>query len=139
MTDYIASYTHGDRIGVLVHFRCKDSFAIRTPEFKGMAKDVAMHIAAMRPVTVSPSEVTASQWEAEVMRLRPSLSGLGQGDRQVALRNAREDYEKSFCLLSQPFCKDSSKTVGQLLEENSKLLGDAIRVVRFVRYEESEA
>ncbi len=139
MPAYIASYLHGEgRIGVLVHLECVDDFVLRTSEFKTLARDIAMHIAAMQPIAVSPDDLDPGIWDDEVSRYRPMLSGLSVEKRQELLRDARKRHESNFCLLKQPFVKDDRKTVEQLISDESAQLGKNIRIVKFVRYDANE-
>lgn len=104
----VEAYIHaGGRIGVLVELNCETDFVANTPEFRQLAKDIAMQIAAMSPLVISPEERT------------PEMEG---PDEEVAL-------------LKQPFIRDASKTVEELVKDVIARTGENVRVSRFVRFE----
>jgi elongation factor Ts len=103
----VESYIHGEgRIGALVELNCETDFVARTPEFRALARDIAMQIAAMDPAALTPEEVPADA-----------------GD------------PKQRALLTQPFIKDQSRTVGDLIKDAVAKTGENIRVSRFSRFE----
>jgi elongation factor Ts len=109
----VHSYVHtGDRVGVMVEVACGTDFAARTSEFKAFAHDLAMHIAAMAPLWVSPAE---APWDS---------GGDGIDDSRY--------------LLTQPFIKDGSVTIGDLVAELSDRIGEPVAIRRFVRWEVGE-
>lgn len=104
----VQSYIHaGGRIGVLVEVNCETDFVANTEEFRGLARDIAMQIAAMSPRVVSVDDRT------------PDIEGT---DEEVVL-------------LAQPFIRDASKTIGAMVTEAVAKTGENIRIRRFVRYE----
>jgi elongation factor Ts len=107
----IDCYIHGGgRIGVLVEVNCESDFVARNEDFRAMAHDIAMQIAAMNPQYISPEEVPADV----------------EGDRE------------QLALLSQSFIKSPDRTIRDLITEKIAKLGENIRVRRFVRYEVGE-
>jgi elongation factor Ts len=139
MPQYISSYVHGDgRVGVLVQLQCRDHPSMRTEEFKELARNLALQIAASRPLSLSPDDLPAEHWQTELHILNQRLSGLDAADREKCLNEMRHRFERDHCLLSQPFIKDDSITVEALIGRVSALLRDSIYVVRFVRYDASE-
>jgi elongation factor Ts len=140
MFGYIASYVHNEgQIGVLVELSCKDSFTARTAEFRTLARDIAMHIAASKPISLEPSDLDPLLWDAEVAKMRPALAKLEVSERQRRLIDAREQYERNFCLVKQPFVKDDKQTIEELIAGANAQFRESIRVVRFVRYQVREA
>jgi len=104
----VESYIHSNgRVGVLVEVNCESDFVARTDDFKTLAHDLAMQIAAMKPKYVSAEEMTG---------------GNGESPEEV-------------CLLDQPFIKDPGKAVRELVNEVIGKTGENIRVRRFARYE----
>ncbi len=104
----VESYLHaGGRIGVLVELNCETDFVANTDEFKGLARNVAMQIAAMNPAVVSVED------------RKPEHEG---SDVEV-------------CLLSQPYIKDGSRTIADLVKDVVAKTGENVRVSRFVRFE----
>jgi elongation factor Ts len=105
----VDSYIHaGGRIGVLVELNCETDFVANTDDFRGLARSIAMQIAAMNPLLVSVDD-----------RAQTAVDG---SDEEV-------------CLLSQPFIKDPKLSIGDLVRETAAKTGENIRVRRFVRYE----
>lgn len=106
----VESYIHaGGRIGVLVEVNCETDFVANTDDFRALARNVAMQIAAMDPKLISAEE-----------------------------RAGNTEYEGSdeeVCLLSQPFIRDPGRTIGQLVQDTVAKTGENVRVRRFVRFE----
>ncbi len=138
-------YTHGEgRIGVMVELNCETDFVARTPEFRELAHEIALQIAAMAPRYVSeedvPEEVLAKEREIARERAR------AQGKPEHVLDRIAEGMINKFLdetvLLRQTYIRDDSKTIQDLITEAIAKLGENIVVRRFVRWElgeESEA
>lgn len=137
----IAAYIHtGDRLGVLLELNCESSFVAQTPEFKALAKDIAMQIAAMAPEYVSPDDVPEDVIEHEKEIYREQAKSEGKPERawdKIVEGRLQKFYEEK-CLLSQPFIKDQSITVGEYIKEHISKFGENIRVRRFVRFKVGE-
>jgi elongation factor Ts len=104
----VEAYIHaGGRIGVLVEVNCETDFVAKTQEFQQLARDIAMQVAAMQPLVVEASQRT------------PEMEG---SDEEVVL-------------LAQPFIKDGSRTIGDLVKDAIARTGENIRVARFSRFE----
>ena len=109
----VDSYIHmGGKVGVLVEVNCETDFVARGDQFKELVHDIALQIAAAKPLYVTKEEVPAEVLE--------------------------EEYYEEFCLLEQPFVKDSSKTINQLITEAIASIGEKITVRRFARFEMGE-
>jgi len=133
----VGSYIHaGGRIGVLVEVNCETDFVARTPEFQTLVKDMAMHIAASSPRFVAREEVTEDvlEQEREIHRARAAASGKPPQVIEKMVAGQMEKFYEEFCLLEQPFVKDTSLTVGALLTEKIASIKENIRVRRFVRF-----
>lgn len=103
----VESYIHtGGRVGALVQLGCETDFVARTEEFRALAHDIAMQVAAMSPVYLSEAEKA-------------------EGDDRPAAQ---------VCLLQQPFIKDGSRTLGELVRETAAQTGENVRVVQFRRF-----
>jgi elongation factor Ts len=132
----IYSYVHThEKIGALVEIDCIDEPSLRTHEFRQLAIDIAMQVAASEPIVVDPSGLTASDLNRELWRFDNALSlfALPLEERLAEFELAREKYERILCLSKQPFIRDDSITVEQRIAEVSKELSEKISVVRFVR------
>lgn len=121
----VASYLHGSRIGVLVELVGGDAV---------LGKDIAMHIAASRPVCVDESEVPADlvAKEKEIFMAQAESSGKAANIVEKMVEGRIKKYLGEITLLGQPFVKDPDQTVGKLVA------GKGAKVVRFVRYEVGE-
>lgn len=137
----IESYVHGNRIGVIVELNCETDFVARTDNFKSLAHELAMQIAAMRPKWVSQDDVP----EAERARKREELVASAKADPKNANKPAEildkiidgqlNKYFSELVLLDQTYWKDDSKTIGILVKEEMAKLGENIVVRRFARLE----
>lgn len=135
------SYIHGGgRIGVLVEVNCETDFVAKTEEFKQLAYDMAMQIAASNPAYVSREEVSVNviNREKEVLRAQALEEGKPEKVVDKMVEGRIEKYFKENCLLEQPFIKDPEKTVQELIHENIARIGENISVRRFARFEVGE-
>jgi elongation factor Ts len=106
----IEAYVHpGGRIGVLVEVNCETDFVARTDEFKELAHNLALQIAAMCPQFISPED--------------------------IAQETETDEDAKTTCLLLQPYIKDPEKTVQDIVTETIAKVGENIKVRRFIRFE----
>ncbi len=133
----IGSYIHsGGQLGVLVEVNCESDFVARTADFQELVHDIAMHIAAADPKFIRKEDVPAEAMDKErdVQRGRDDLKGKPANviDRIVEGRMAK--FYEEVCLLEQPFVKEASLTVGQLIKTKISKLGENISVSRFTRY-----
>lgn len=133
----VGSYIHmGGKLGVLVEVNCETDFVARTDDFQALVKDVAMQIAALNPKYVRREEVP----EAEVARERELYlsqvkeSGKPQAAWDKIVAGKMDKYYAEICLLDQPFAKDQSKTVKQMIDEKIAKTGENIQVRRFARF-----
>lgn len=137
----IASYIHaGNRIGVMLEVNCETDFVARTEEFKNLVMDIAMQIAAKRPLYVKREDVPQDIIEKEKSILRTQALNEGKPERVVdkIIEGRLEKFFGNVCLLEQEFIKDPDKTVGSLITEKIATIGENIVVRRFVRYELGE-
>lgn len=137
----IGSYIHANnKIGVLVEVNCETDFVARTPQFQGLAKDLAMQVAAANPRFVRREEVPAHVIESERQIFRAQAAGTGK-PAQVIEKIVDGKVDKFFaeaCLLEQAFIKDPQKTVGQLVTDAIASLGENIIVRRVARFQLGE-
>lgn len=131
----IASYVHGDKIGVLVEVDCETDFVARTDDFKTFARDVALHIAASAPEYLNPADVP----EAAVAKER-EIYASEAGDKPDAIaakiiEGKLAKYYQSVCLTQQPFVKDPDKTIEQYLTEVAAKVGEKIEIRQYRRIE----
>ncbi len=134
----VVAYVHGNgHIGVLVKLYCETDFVARNEEFQELGRDIAMHIAATAPQYVKPEEVSAEAVAKEQSIWQEQLAKEGKPANllEKILSGKEEKFRNDNALLTQPFVKDPSKTVGDLLNEKIHKMGENIQVGGFVRYE----
>ena len=137
----VASYIHmGGKIGVLVEVNCETDFVAKGDKFAALAKDVAMQIAAAKPLYVNIEDVDASALEAEKEILRNQALNEGKPEAIVEkmVEGRIKKYYQEVCLYEQPFVKDSSKTIREMINEAIMAIGEKITIRRFTRYEMGE-
>lgn len=130
----VTSYIHpGSRLGVLVEVNCETDFVARTPDFQQFAKDVAMHVAASRPLAIGREGVSAAvvEREREIYREQAKNEGKPEKIAEKIIEGRLEKFFQEFCLLEQPFVKNPEQTVNDLLVEITAKIGEKITVRRF--------
>jgi elongation factor Ts len=133
---WIGSYIHSNgKIGVLIELKCETDFVAKNEKFLALAKDLAMQVAAANPVCVSPEDVPADLLEKErAIFLNQALEeGKPENIASKIVEGRVKKYYKEACLLEQPFIKDDSVTIQDLLTNTIAVLGENIQVGRFVR------
>ena len=140
---YVESYIHGDgRIGVLVEFAADNMNSIRdNEEFKTMAKDIAMHVAAAKPEYSSREEVPADilAKEEEIIKAQAVNEGKPEAIAEKMVAGRIQKFYKEVCILEQEFVKNPDITVGKLVENTASSVGEAtLKFVRFARFERGE-
>ena len=133
----VGSYIHhGGQLGVMVEIDCESDFVARTGDFKELVHDVAMQIAAADPRFVSKEDVTADVLakEKEIQAARALAEGKPEKMIERIVEGRMSKFYEEICLLEQPFVKDGTLTVGQLIKTKIAKLGENITVARFVRF-----
>lgn len=137
----VYSYIHpGDKIGVLLELNCETDFVARTEEFRNVAKEIALQIAATSPIAVSKDEIPKEYIESE-RKLYEEQSKLSGKPEEIAKKIAEGKLEKwmnEVSLLDQPWIKDESRKIRDLLFELSSKVGENIRIKRFARFKVGE-
>ena len=138
----VASYIHaGGKIGVLVEINCESDFVARTDDFKDLIKDIAMHIAAADPKFVRKEDVTpeAYEKEKEIYRAQAASTGKPPAVVEKIVEGKMSKFYEEVCLVDQPFIKDQTVSVGQLIASTIGKLGENISVRRFARFKVGDA
>ncbi len=133
----IEAYVHfNGRIGVLVEVNCETDFVARTPEFREFARNVALHVASMNPLTVSPENIPQEALDEERSIAEKQAAEMGKSDEITAriVDGRMKKYVNEKALLTQPYVKEPDKTVSELLQETIQRVENVV-VRRFVRYE----
>jgi len=137
----VGTYIHaGGKIGVLLELNCESDFVARTEDFQELLKDIAMHIAAVDPRFIAKDEVTPSdiEKEKEIYRAQAAASGKPANIIEKMLDGKMSKFYEEVCLLEQPFIKEQSLTIGQLISQKIAKLGENISVKRFARFKIGE-
>ena len=127
---------HSKKLGVLVELNSETDFVARNEKFQALAKDIAMHIAAQNPLFLDKESVNAELLEKEKDIYKQQAINEGK-PAEIATKIAEgriEKYYKEVCLLEQPFVKDPSKTINELIIEASSVIGEKLGVKRFTRF-----
>jgi elongation factor Ts len=133
----IGSYIHhGGQLGVLVEVNCESDFVARTDDFKELVHDLAMHVAAADPRFIRKEDVTADviEQEREIARARALAEGKPEKVVDKIVEGRLQKFYEEVCLLEQPFVKEATLSVGQLVKTKIAKLGENIGVARFVRF-----
>ncbi|HEY3175581.1 MAG TPA: translation elongation factor Ts [Candidatus Polarisedimenticolia bacterium] len=133
----VGAYIHpGGKIGVMVEVNCETDFVARTDQFKQLVKDISMHVAASSPRFIQREEVTAGVLEAEreIYRAQAALTGKPPQVVEKIVEGKMEKFYSEACLLEQPFVKDPSVSVRDLVSGMIAKVGENIRIRRFARF-----
>ncbi len=133
----IGSYIHhGGQLGVLVEVNCESDFVARTDDFTELVHDLAMHIAAADPRFIRKEDVTSDvlDKEKDIARARALNEGKPEKVVDKIVEGRLQKFYEEVCLLEQPFVKEATLTIGQLVKTKIAKLGENISVARFVRF-----
>ncbi len=133
----IYAYIHpGSQLGVLLEVNCETDFVARTEEFQALVKEIAMHIAAAGPRWVRPEDIPAEILDKEREIYRDQMKDQKKPPQVIEkiVEGKLKKFTQENCLLEQPYARDTTKTIRQLLEEAIARLGENIQVARFTRY-----
>lgn len=134
----VEAYIHSNsRIGAMLELFCETDFVARNPAFKGLAHDLVMHIAAMRPAYLSLEAVPQDLWQAEKSRFEEETRGLDKPSRilEEIVAGKLKAHFGHMSLHEQFFVKDQDKTVAEVINEAIGKFGENIKVGRFIRFE----
>src|SRR5205814_9079549 len=137
----VTSYIHaGGKIGVLVEVNCESDFVARTDDFKELVHDIAMHIAASDPKFVRKEDVKAEDFarEKEIYLAQAIASGKPANIAEKMVEGKMAKFYEEVCLLEQPFIKDQTVSISQLIATKIGKLGENIAVRRFARFKVGE-
>ncbi len=127
---------HGGQLGVMVEVNCESDFVARTGDFKELVHDLAMHIAAADPQFVRKEDVTpaAIEREKDIQRARVIAEGKPEKVADKIVEGRMGKFYEEVCLYEQPFVKENTLTVDQLIKTKIAKLGENIGVARFTRF-----
>ncbi len=138
----VSSYIHaGGKIGVLLEVNCESDFVARTDDFKELVHDIAMHIAASDPKYVRKEDVTPEAFarEKDIYLAQAVASGKPANIAEKMVAGKMEKFYEEVCLLEQPFIKDQTVSIAQLIAAKIGKLGENIAVRRFARFKVGDA
>src|SRR5438874_10848778 len=138
----VESYIHaGGKIGVLVEVNCESDFVARTEDFRELVHDIAMHVAASDPKFIRKEDVSTEAYEREKDIYRAQAKATGKPDNVVEkiVEGKMAKFYEEVCLYEQPFIKDQTTTVSQLIASKIGKLGENIAVRRFARFKVGDA
>ncbi len=131
----VESYIHGGgRIGVLVELNCETDFVARTDDFKNLARELALHIAASNPLYVSIRDVPAEVIEKEKEIYRADVAGKPDDIVEKMLSGRIQKFYEEVCLLEQPFVKDPNIKIQEVIAQAVAKMGENVQLRRFARF-----
>ncbi len=138
----IQSYIHmGGKIGVMVEVNCETDFVAKNDDFRDLAKNIAMHIAATNPVGIIPEDVPEDiiEREKDIYRAQALETGKPENILDKIAEGKLQKFFKENCLLQQPYVRDPDMTVEDLLNEAIGKIGENITIRRFSRFQIGES
>ena len=138
----IASYIHpGAQLGVLIEVNCESDFVARTDDFQELVHDLAMQIAAADPQFIRREEVTQAYLDKErdIQRARALAEGKPEKMVDKIVEGRMNKYYEEVCLYEQPFIKENTTTIHDVVKAKIAKLGENIAVSRFVRFKVGDA
>ena len=129
----IGSYTHEGVIGAMALLSSETDFVAKNPEFGALAREVAMQVAATAPKYVSSDEIPADAKQAALAVFEKEVEGKPAEMKEKILEGKLASYFRDQVLLEQPFIKDETKTIRQLLNEATQKFGERVEVTSFSR------
>lgn len=135
-------YAHpGNRVGVILELNCETDFVARNDQFRELAHELALHVAAMSPRYLTTEDVPQADLDRELDVLRNQALAEGKPPaivEKIVSGRLNKFYEE-FCLMEQPFVKDDSRKIKDMITEAIRTTGENIKIRRFARYELGEA
>lgn len=137
----IETYVHTGKIGVMLEINCETDFVARTDDFKDLAHDLSMHIAAANPKYIKSENIEKPDLENErklILKEVEQQTGAKKEHIEKIVEGKLNKYFEQVCLYDQPFVKDPQITIEKLIVEKIAKFGENIVISRFVRYELGE-
>lgn len=137
----IGTYVHpGSQLGVLIEVNCESDFVARTDDFQELVKDLAMQVAAADPKFIRREEVTPAilEKEKEIARERAKNEKKPEKIWDKIVEGRLEKFYEEVCLMEQPFIKENTVTIGEMVKQKIAKLGENIVIARFARFKVGE-
>lgn len=124
------------KVGVMVELNCSTDFVAKTEGFRDLAREIALHIAAMNPTVVSRDDLPSAMIEAEreIIAKQAASAGKPENIIEKIVEGQLNNFFKIHCLLDQPYVRDDTRTIAQLLDTVAAEMKEPVRVRRFARY-----
>jgi len=138
----VEMYSHGGgRVGVMVEINCETDFVARNEQFRNLAHEIALQIAASAPKYIKAEEIPAAELEheADIARARAVEEGKPENVMAKIVEGRVEKYKDEVCLLRQTYIRDESLTIEKLILQNVAAIGESVIVRRFQRWELGES
>ncbi len=130
----IGSYTHEGAIGAMVLLSCETDFVARNPEFATLAREIAMQVAATDPKYLSVAEIPSATRDAATSVFEAEVTDKPAEMREKILEGKLASYFSDQVLLDQPYIKDETKTIRDLVNGAIQKFGERVEVARFARF-----
>lgn len=137
----IEAYIHHDaKLGVMVELNCETDFVARTPEFRSLAREICLQIAAESPLYVRREDVPSDvvEKEKEIYRKQALQEGKPEKAIEKIVESKLENFYKTSCLMEMIYVRDPQKTIGDLVKELIAKVGENVQIRRFVRFKLGE-
>ncbi|MFZ5878754.1 MAG: translation elongation factor Ts [Chloroflexota bacterium] len=138
----VEMYSHGGgRVGVMVEVNCETDFVARSEQFRTLAHEIALQIAASAPKYIKADEIPAAELEheAEIARARAKEEGKPENILPRIVEGRLEKYKDEVCLMRQTYIRDESINIEKLVLQNVAAIGENVLVRRFQRWELGES
>ena len=130
----IGSYVHNGEIGAMVLLSCETDFVARNAEFPILAREIAMQIAATNPTYATEADIAIEARTAAEAVFKKEVADKPSDMREKILEGKMKSYFSDQVLLEQPYIKDESKTIRDLLTEASQKFGERVEITKFARF-----
>jgi len=134
----VETYIHPNaKAGVLLDIRCETDFVAKSSDFKNLAHEICLQIAAMKPLFVLDTEIPEGFLDGETKIWKEQVAGSGKPEKIVAqiMEGKLNKYKQEICLLSQLWIKDDTKTIKNIIEDVVAKVGEKIEIKKFARFE----
>ena len=130
----IGSYVHDGAVGAMVVLSCETDFVAKNPEFPALAREIAMQVAATDPLYLTDAEIAEDKKAAAMEIFTKEVEGKPEEMKAKILEGKLASYFQSSVLMNQPYIKDDSKSVRELVAEASQKFGERVEITKFARF-----
>lgn len=130
----VGMYLHGAEIGAMVLLSCETDFVARNDEFPQLAREIAMQVAATNPTYLSDADISEEARTAAIAVFTAEVADKPADMQEKILAGKMQSYFRDMVLMEQPFIKDESKTIRELISEASQKFGERVEISKFARF-----